>query len=145
METNEDLTGTRVLVHPELGDDPLQKRGQTGIITFADLARDDVYVTFGGPETGLYGSDALLVFKKPNDIYRDILTNTKDIPTPVLKDLYRVNMLLDSGRATDAKIAMEMAAASPGVAERAMLSLQEKFGLEIGQTETAEMSQNRGR
>jgi hypothetical protein len=70
MENNEDLTGTLVLVHPELKDDPVNKQGQTGMLLYLDTEKDDVYVTFGKGQQALYSSDALLVFKTPQEIYQ---------------------------------------------------------------------------
>lgn len=65
MNQTDDLTGTLVLVHPELTEDPVNKQGQMGMIMFAETEKDDIYVTFGKNERALYSSDALLVFKNP--------------------------------------------------------------------------------
>jgi hypothetical protein len=131
MNETDDLTGTLVLVHPELTEDPVNKQGQMGMIMFADTEKDDIYVTFGKNERALYSCDALLVFKRPNDIYKEIMTNTKDIPIPELKDLYRVGMLLENGTSKGAKDAMQLAVENPGIVGRAMETLQNKLGLDI--------------
>lgn len=147
MNQNEELTGTMVLVHPELADDPVHKQGKPGMIMYAEMETDDVYVTFGKGERALYGSDALLVFKKPMDIFQDLMANTKEIPISDLKALYRINLLLDSGQSKDVKEAMQLAADNPGVQGRSMVSLQEKLGLTLAATAEPEQSftQNRGR
>lgn len=138
MNQSDDLTGTMVLVHPELPEDPVNKQGQTGMIMFADLEKDDIYVTFGKNERALYGSDALLVFKKPNDIYKELMTNVRDIPVPDLKAIYRIGMLLDNGTSKDAKAAMQLAIDNPGVHSRAMETLQSKLGLNVQVAEQQE-------
>lgn len=132
MNENDDLTGTLVLVHPDLPDDPVNKQGQMGMIMFAEPEKDDIYVTFGKNERALYGSDALLVFKKPNDIYKEMMTNTKDIAIPDLKALYRIGNLLENGTSKGARDAMQLAVENPGILSRAMESLQSKLGLAIG-------------
>jgi hypothetical protein len=140
MNQSDDLTGTMVLVHPELPEDPVNKQGQTGMIMFADLDKDDIYVTFGKNERALYGSDALLVFKKPNDIYKELMTNVRDISIPDMKALYRIGILLDNGASKDVKEAMQLAIDNPGVHSRAMETLQSKLGLEIHRTEQQEQT-----
>jgi hypothetical protein len=140
VNQSDDLTGTMVLVHPELPEDPVNKQGQTGMIMFADLDKDDIYVTFGKNERALYGSDALLVFKKPNDIYKELMTNVRDIPIPDLKALYRIGTLLDNGNSKDAKEAMQLAVDNPGVHSRAMETLQSKLGMNISLTEQQEQT-----
>jgi hypothetical protein len=140
MNQSEDLTGTLVLVHPELPEDPVNKQGQMGMIMFADLDKDDLYVTFGKNERALYSSDALLVFKKPNDIYKELMTNVRDIPIPELKALYRIGMLLDNGTSKGAKEAMQLAVDNPGVHTRAMETLQSKLGLNVHLAEQQEQT-----
>jgi hypothetical protein len=147
MNEADELTGTLALVNPGLENDPVGKQGKAGIILFAHLGRDDIYLTFGKGEQALYSSDALLVFKKPDEIYKELIGNTRDIPVPEMKDLYRVGMLLDSGQSKDAKEAMKIAENNPAIHNRAMISLQEQLGpdLELGPSQNQEASQNRGR
>ncbi|PAW95093.1 hypothetical protein CKK33_16960 [Mucilaginibacter sp. MD40] len=132
MNQTDDLTGTLVLVHPELPEDPVNKQGQMAMIIFAEPEKDDIYVTFGKNERALYGSDALLVFKKPNDIYKEMMTNTKDIAIPDLKALYRIGNLLENGTSKGAREAMQLAVENPGILNKAMETLQSKLGLDIG-------------
>jgi hypothetical protein len=131
MNQSDDLTGTLVLVHPELPEDPVNKQGQMGMIMFAEPEKDDIYVTFGNNERALYGSDALLVFKKPGKIYQELLVNTKNIAIPDFKALHRIGMLLDNGTSKGAKEAMQLAVENPGVHIHAMETLQSKLGLDV--------------
>lgn len=132
MNQTDDLTGTLVLVHPNLTDDPVNKQGQMGMIMFAEPEKDDIYVTFGKNERALYSTDALLVFKKPNEIYQQLMTNVKDIPVADLKALYRIGMLLDNGTSKGAREAMQLAVDNLGILNKAMETLQSKLGLDIG-------------
>lgn len=147
MENNEDLTGTLVLVHPELKDDPVQKQGQTGMLLYADTEKDNIYVAFGKGEQALYSSDALLVFKQPQEIYQELMTNTRELPVSDMKALYRIGMLLDNRTSEGAKEAMKIAAENPGVQGRAMVTLQEKLGLDVDihQSQERNVQQSRGR
>lgn len=147
MNEEEELTGTLVLVRPEVKNDPIGRQGKAGMIMYADLEQDDIYVTFGNDLRGRYESKSLLVFKTPNEIYKELIGNTKDIPIPEMKDLYRIGMLLDTGLSKDAKEAMKLAEANPAIHERAMMTLQEQLGedLDMGQSQSQEHSQSRGR
>lgn len=131
MNETDELTGTLVLVHPDLPDDPVNKQGQMGMIMFAEPDKDDMYVTFGKNERALYSSDALLVFKKPNEIYKELMTNVRDIPVAELKALYRIGMLLDNGMSKGAKEAMQLAVENPGIIGKTMETLQTRLGLDI--------------
>lgn len=145
---NEDeLTGTMALVNPELDNDPLQQQGKAGMIAFAEFARDDFFVTFPDGKRGLYSSDALMIFKKPAEIYQELIANTRDIEIPDMKALYRIGMLLDAGKGKDIKEAMQLAEQNPGTHSRALISLKEHLGpeLEMAQSQSAEVGQSRGR
>jgi hypothetical protein len=140
MNQSDDLTGTLVLVHPELTDDPVNKQGQMGMIMFAEPEKDDIYVTFGKNERALYSSNALLVFKKPGDIYQELLVNTKNLAIPDFKALHRIGMLLDNGTSKGIKEAMQLALENPGVHSLAMETVQSKLGLDAGITAEKEQS-----
>lgn len=147
MENTEDLAGTLVLVHPDLKDDPVKRQGQTGMLLYANTEKDDMYVTFGKGEQALYSSDALLVFKKPMEIYGQLMSESKEMSIPDFKALMRINMLLDNANSQNMKEAMQLVADNPSVIDRAMVSLQEKLGLdlspEIGQAQEAAYARGR--
>lgn len=145
MINNEDLTGTLVLVHPELKEDPVKKQGQIGMLMYADQENDNMYVTFGQNERALYSSDALLVFRNPNDLYRELLSDTQQIPIPEFKALMRINMLLDRATGPDTKAAMQLVAENHGTISRAMMSLQDKLGIAIAPEMAEQASLSRGR
>ena len=132
MDTTDDLNGLPVMVNPGLEDDPLNKQGQSGTISFAELDKDNIYISFG-KQMGLYASDALLVFRKSDDIYRDLMAGSRGIDTNDLKDLYRIGMLLDSKLPKDQRAAMNMAIANPAIHERVFISLEEQLGPRLNQ------------
>ena len=47
MNKHDELSGTFVLVHPDLINDPADKKNQIGIISTAELENDNVVVSFG--------------------------------------------------------------------------------------------------
>lgn len=147
MENTEDLTGTLVLVNPGLKDDPVKRQGQTGMLLYANTEKDDMYVTFGKGEQALYSSDALLVFKKPTEIYGQLMSESKEMSIPDFKALMRINMLLDNASSKNMKEAMQLVADNPSVIGRAMVPLQEKLGLDLspdlGQTQEAAYARGR--
>lgn len=147
MNNEEDLTGTLVLVHPELQEDPVNKQGQIGMLLYANTDKDDMYVTFGKGEQALYSSSALLIPKRSKDIFADLMENSKKIPVADFKTLFQVSNLLDLGTSLKAKEAMQLIAANPSVIPRATITLEERLGLETSQeaavTETLAVGRGR--
>lgn len=125
----EDLTGNLVMVHPKLENDPVNRQAQVGIITSADLAKDEVYVGFGNSPLGLYSTNALLVLKPHNDLYQDILTNIKNMDTPDFKTLMEITILQEKGSVNSLRDAMELAATNERTLAYSTVSLQDKLGL----------------
>jgi hypothetical protein len=130
MNNPEELTGTIVLVHPDLADDPAQRQGQIGMVTFANLEKDDVYVTFGMRQQSLYSTDALLVLKEPAEIYRDLLTHSKELSTADFKTLFQISLLEEYGQPKSIRTAIEMAMGNEAVRSHSMTSLQDRLGQE---------------
>ncbi len=125
----DDLTGSLVMVHPKLENDPVNRQAQVGIITSADLAKDEVYVGFGNSPLGLYSTNALLVLKPHNDLYQDILTNIKNMDTPDFKTLMEITILQEKGSVNSLRDAMELAATNERTLAYSTVSLQDKLGL----------------
>lgn len=125
----EDLTGTLVLVHPELTTDPAKRQGQIGMITSADLNNDVIRVGFGNTPVALYATDALLVLRPHNDLYRDLLTDVKQMEVQDFKTLLRVSMLLENGSPNQLKEALGMVMANKQTLEYGTVSLQDKMAL----------------
>lgn len=125
----DDLTGNLVMVHPKLENDPVNRQAQVGIVTSADLAKDEVYVGFGNSPLGLYSTNALLVLKPHNDLYQDILTNIKNMDTPDFKTLMEITILQEKGSVNSLRDAMELAATNERTLAYSTVSLQDKLGL----------------
>lgn len=125
----EELTGNLVMVHPKLSDDPVQRQGQVGIITSADLVKDEIYVGFGNSPLGLYSTDALLVLKPHHELYKDILTHIKEMDTPDFKTLMEITLLQEKSSVNYLRDAMELAATNERTLAYSTVSLQDKLGL----------------
>lgn len=125
----EDLTGNLVMVHPKLENDPVNRQAQVGIITSADLAKDEIYVGFGNSPLGLYSTDALLVLKPHNELYNDILTHIKEMDTPDFKTLMEITLLQEKGSVNYLRDAMELAATNERTLAYSTVSLQDQLGL----------------
>jgi hypothetical protein len=125
----DDLTGNLVMVHPKLENDPVNRQAQVGIITSADLGKDEVYVGFGNSPLGLYSTNALLVLKPHNDLYQDILTNIKNMDTPDFKTLMEITILQEKSSVNSLRDAMELAATNERTLAYSTVSLQDKLGL----------------
>lgn len=133
----EDLTGTIVLVNPQLTVDPVQRQGEIGIITGTDLSKDEVSVGFGHSPLGLYSTDALLVLKPHNELYGEILSNVKEMETRDFKDLMKITMLQENGGIKQLREAMELAMTNEKVLAYSTVSLQDRLGIEIGHAQEA--------
>jgi hypothetical protein len=125
----EDLTGNLVMVHPKLENDPVNRQAQVGIITSADLAKDEVSVGFGNSPLGLYSTDALLMLKPHNELYADILTHIREMDTPDFKTLMEITLLQEKSSVNYLRDAMELAATNERTLAFSTISLQDKLGL----------------
>ena len=125
----EELTGNLVMVHPKLTNDPVQRQGQLGVITSADLAKDEIYVGFGSSPLGLYSYDALLVLKPNNELYEDILTHIKEMNTPDFKTLMEITLLQEKNSVDYLREAMELAATNERTLEYSTVTLQNSLRL----------------
>lgn len=125
----EDLTGHLVMVHPKLENDPVKRQGQVGVIASVDLAKDEIYVGFGNSPLGLYSTDALLVLKPHNELYKDILAHIKDMDTPDFKTLMEITLLQEKNSVNYLRDAMELASTNERTLDFSTVSLQDKLGL----------------
>jgi len=133
MKQTDDLTGTYVLVHPELTFDPAFKQNQVGLVTGADLANDDVFVSFGKDGQARYSTDALLTLKPANDLYADVMAGYKEMGTTDYKTLLQITLLQQHGSLKDARAAIELAKDNPFVRDFSMETLENQLGLEQAQ------------
>ncbi len=141
----EDLTGNLVMVHPKLQYDPVNRQGQVGVITSADLVKDQVYVGFGNSPLGLYSTDELLVLKPHNELYTDILTHIKEMDTPDFKTLMEITLLQEKSSVNYLRDAMELATTNERTLAYSTVSLQEKLGLVREENREEQRTASRGR
>lgn len=141
----EDLTGNLVMVHPKLENDPVNRQAQVGIITSADLAKDEIYVGFGNSPLGLYSTDALLVLKPHNELYNDILTHIKEMDTPDFKTLMEITLLQEKSSVNYLRDAMELAATNERTLAYSTVSLQDKLGLVREESREQQLTASMGR
>ena len=129
MNKHDELSGTLVLVHPQLLTDPAEKKNQIGIIASAEIENDNVVVSFGSEGQALFSADALLVLKKPGSIHFDTMQDHLKMNTHNFKDLLRVGMLANSNLTKDRRQAIEISRDNPAVLAYSMASLEEELGL----------------
>lgn len=141
----EDLTGHLVMVHPNLTSDPVNQQGEIGIITSANLEKDEVYVGFGTNKLGLYSTDALLVLKPHQELYRDLLTQVKNLETPDFKTLMEISLLQEKGGVSHLRDAMELASSNEKTLAFSTISLQDKLGLSRQEDQAQKQSVQIGR
>ncbi|MFI5160500.1 MAG: hypothetical protein ACHQHN_04445 [Sphingobacteriales bacterium] len=130
MNTTEELTGTLVLVHPDLKNDPGRKWGEIGVVTGADLRNDNIYVGFGRNGQGAYGSDALLIMKPPAAIYKQLEEQKATLNTNDYKALFQIALMLEYQQSsTNVKNAIGLALRSDTVRNMSMVSVEDALGL----------------
>lgn len=141
----EELTGHLVMVHPDLTNDPVNRQGEIGIITSANLEKDEIYVGFGTNKLGLYSTDALLVLKPHQELYRALLTQARDLEAPDFKMLMEISLLQEKGSVSHLRDAMELASSNGQTLAFSTISLQDKLGLSRQENQAQRQSAQIGR
>ena len=129
MNKHDELSGTLVLVNPQLLTDPEDRKNQVGVIASAELEDDNVMVSFGKSGQSLFSADALLVLRKPNDIHFDAVKDARHMETSDFKMILQVSLLANSPLVKDHRRAVEIARDHPNVLEYSMASLEAELGL----------------
>ena len=129
MKPTDELTGTSGLVHPDFDDDPAQKQGQVGMITGADLANDDIYVSFGKGENARYSTNALLVFKPAEVIYDLLMNDARKASQADFKALFQVNLMQQHGLTPLVRKAMDFVKDNKVVRELSMDTLENQLAI----------------
>jgi hypothetical protein len=128
----DDLQGTPVLVHPELGYDPAGKQNKVGLISKADLMNDDIFVSFGD-ELALYSTDALLVLRPAEEIHQNLVELAYDISFVELKPLTQIDLFLSYGSSNKKLTAMQLARDNPAIQPLCLDTLQNQIRKSIDQ------------
>jgi hypothetical protein len=130
MNHTDELTGTHVLVHPGLTRDPAGRAGETGVITGLDHNGDNAYVSFGKKGQLMYGLDAILVPRTPDEIKETLSRRGSELNVADHTALFRMALLLEFGQsASNMKTALTLASESDAVRKHSMISVQEAFNL----------------
>ncbi|MGM9478055.1 hypothetical protein ACS5PU_16630 [Pedobacter sp. GSP4] len=132
----QNLTGSLVLVNPELTSDPVSRQGHVGVIVGADLKSDSIAVGFGTSKLGVYSSDALMVLKDHSKLWEIAMNNHKQMEPDTYKSLLVMSMDLYSGDLKRMANAIEMAKGSPELMEYSLISLEEKLTMDISIADT---------
>ena len=131
MTQTDELTGTIVLVHPDLTKDPAGRPGEVGVITGLDQYGDNAYVSFGKSGQLMYGLDALLVPRPPAEIQEALSRHGRDLNIADHTALFRIALLQDyNPSSANTKTAFSLALQSETVRKHGMRSVQEAFNLQ---------------
>ncbi|RDC54343.1 hypothetical protein DU508_21720 [Pedobacter chinensis] len=128
----DELLGMPVMVHPQLTQDPVLMRGQVGTVIGADLHSDTIVVAFGNKGAGSYHSDALLVLKPHNELYKDLLEKVKQLKIADFKSLLRLSMHQSTGSPRQIMEAMAALKDSPQALDFATRPLPEMLEMDYG-------------
>lgn len=123
----DELIGRMVIVHPALTTDPINQRGEIGIITGADLEHDTVSVGFKSNVSGYYSTNALLVLKSHRSLYQDLLTSVQRLDTRDFKTLMDINLIQANGSPAQLTDALQRIKSSQSLMDFATISLQESL------------------
>jgi hypothetical protein len=91
-----ELIGKHVLIHPLLPIDPAERQGHLGKISHVSYDNEVMEVCFKDGEKSLYLTDALLVFKSPRELSRDITTHQQLLGEKDIKALIEVYQILQN-------------------------------------------------
>jgi len=121
-----------VLVHPGLEHDPAEKQNEIGVIAYADLPRDDVFVRFDDGAQGLYSADALLMLMSAEQVHQYLSDMAYDVAFTDLKPLVQIDLFLRYGSADKQRTALELARSNKNIQQFSLETLENK--LEIHQS-----------
>lgn len=131
------LNGTYAMVNPQVENDPAKRQGMVGMIVDTNIENDDIWVSFGKSEVGLYSTNALMVLQKPDLISQNAMDKRFEISGADFKQLMEISLLQADRRPENARTALEMARSSEGVMKNSLTTLQDKLGLELNYEMTA--------
>ena len=129
MNNHDDLCGTLVLVHPELLNDPAEKKNQVGVISSADLENDNVVVSFSDGSEGLFSTDALMVMRDTDEIRRYADYDVNLLFREDYFDIIAVCMAAEVADLGGQRAAIQLASKNPMALEYAMQPLNDELGL----------------
>ena len=127
MNKHDELTGTLVLVHPELEHDPAGRQNEIGIIVNSDLADDDILISFQDNEYASFTSDALLVLLPAEQIHQNLAELAYEVAFPDLKALTQIDLFLRYGSENKQFDALELARNNKNIQPLCLESLADQI------------------
>lgn len=112
---DENLKGSAVLVNPEFVEDRYGRAGQIGTLTDIDPAEDEVLIRFDDGQDLLYSADALMLLKRPGQLYQNALVHLQDMSMQDFKTLLQISLYQDHGTPNAVRKALELARDNAGV------------------------------
>lgn len=116
---NENLTGTLVLVRPDLENDPGKKRGYIGVLTLAFSEKEN-YVRFPEGGEAYYPAEQVMMLKDKQEVFNDLTNNGSSMPLDDFKAMYKIMLLQDRGTSQALYSALAIANDNPGIQERVL-------------------------
>ncbi|MGF7036942.1 hypothetical protein [Mucilaginibacter lappiensis] len=134
MAQQDELTGSTVMVNPELIADPADKIGQIGTIEAADIAQDNFQVRFEDNQVGVYSADALLVLQKPEKIFSYLEQHAPQLNWSDYKDIFNMALLQKHGYPEQIPTVFEIAQKSALARSIGTISLENSLDLKTVQS-----------
>lgn len=125
----DELTGTLVLIHPELEFDPTGRRNEIGIIVNSDLDNDHILVSFQDNTYDLFTSDALLLLLPDEDIHRNLAKMDHHSPWEDIKSLTQIDLVLRYGTGDKHFKALELTRDNKNVQSLCLQTLENKLDI----------------
>lgn len=132
---DENLKGSAVLVNPDFLEDLHGRAGQIGLLTTIDPLEDEALVTFDDGRQALYASDALMLLKRPGELYQNALVQVHNMSAADFKTLLQISLYQDHGTPQALQKALELARDNPGVRSWGLDQLENRVLKEMGLSE----------
>ncbi|HTI58951.1 hypothetical protein [Mucilaginibacter sp.] len=118
----QNLTGTLVLVQPDLELNPDMKKGMIGVLTYARSETEN-YVRFPGAGEAFYPAGQVMMLKDKQQVFEDLTHNGSSMPLDDFKAMYKIMLLQDRGTSQALYAALAIANDNPGIQEKVLESI----------------------
>ena len=116
---NQTLTGTLVLVQPDLENNSGPKQGHIGVLTLAFSEKEN-YVRFPEGGEAYFPAEQVMMLKDKQAVFNDLTNNGSSMPLDDFKAMYKIMLLQDRGTSQALYSALAIANDNPGVQERVL-------------------------
>ncbi|NHA05482.1 hypothetical protein G7092_16855 [Mucilaginibacter sp. HC2] len=121
---NQTLAGTLVLVQPDLANNPEEKKGHIGILTYARSETEN-YVRFPEGGEAFYPAGQVMMLKDKQAVFNDLTNNGSNMPLEDFKAMYKIMLLQDRGTSQALYSALAIANDHPGLQEKVLESISQ--------------------